>query len=144
MVHCENSKKTLFDPPKMYLKIKKNKKECSIANSSMLRNVHTNFHPNPLKLIYNLVFWGQKTSFFFWYPKKHTKNQKFQKRAQQLLFGNNLLYACQITDLYDYQFRFGRGGGQMFEGLSSYYVHTFICIFITFPNLGVRMAGKKD
>ena len=31
----------------------------------MSRIVHTNFYPNPLKLIYNLNFLGQKKPFFF-------------------------------------------------------------------------------
>ena len=57
-------KKTLLDPPKKYLKIKKKKKKYSITDSGMSRIVHTNFYPNPLKLIYNLDFLGKKMPVF--------------------------------------------------------------------------------
>ena len=93
----------------MYLKIKKNKKECSIANSSMLRNVHTNFHPNPLKLIYNLVFWGQKTSFFFGTLKsilkiKNSKKGLSSSYLATIYYMHAKLQICTIIS-------FGSGGG---------------------------------
>ena len=115
MVYCEHPKIHFLTPQKCTLELKKITYEGSIIISGMLRIVHANFCTNPLKLIYNIDFYSKKISFFQ-HPKKHTKNQKLQKRAQQLLFDNNLLHSCQRTASYDDQFPLGRGGGQNIQG----------------------------
>ena len=123
------SKNILFHPPKRYLKIKKWQKKCSITNSGRLRIVHTNFYPNPKKLIFNLDFYSKKIQLFFSTLKiilkiKNSKKGLCSHDPASIYYKHA---KGQVPTMIGFQS--GRGG-HIIEGGVSYYGQTCIYIYI--------------